>query len=191
MKVVAFNGSAREKGNTSCLIDVVLNELKNEGIETKKIHLGNKPAQGCIACYECYKNKNKHCVLTNDQLNQYLDEMLQADGIILGSPVYCANMSTNMKALIERATVVAKANGNMFKRKLGASVVSVRRGGATHVFSSINYFFLISQMIVPGSNYWNFGIGKDQGDVENDQEGVQTMIELGKNMAWLLKKIKG
>lgn len=192
MKVIAFNGSARADGNTSRLIDVVFTELNKEGIETKKIHLGAKALQGCTACYGCFKNLDKHCALKNDPLNQYIDEILAADGIILGSPTYVADMSANMKALIERVGLVAKANANhnMLKHKVGAAVVAVRRGGATSVFSAINYFFLISQMIVPGSSYWNFGIGLQPGDVENDVEGMQTMINLGKNMAWLLKKIR-
>jgi multimeric flavodoxin WrbA len=190
IKVVAFNGSARANGNTSRLIDIVFKELEREGIATKKIHIGGKPLQGCVACYGCFKNLDKHCVLKNDPLNEYIDEMLSADAIILGSPTYCADMSANMKALVERAALVAKANQEMLKYKVGASVVAVRRGGATSVFSALNYFFLIGQMIVPGSSYWNFGVGLQPGDVESDAEGVQTMINLGKNMAWLLKRTK-
>lgn len=191
MKVIAFNGSPRAEGNTSRLIDLVFNELNQEGIETKKIQLGTQQLHGCIACYRCFENKDKHCVLNKDALNQYIDEMLEADGIIFASPTYVADMTTNLKALIERSALVAKANpdSDMFKRKVGAAVVAVRRGGATHVFSSINYFFLITEMIVPGSSYWNFGFGLNPGEVNNDVEGVQTMINLGKNMAWLLKKI--
>ncbi len=116
--------------------------------------------------------------------------MLEADGIILGSPTYFTNVSTEMKALIDRAGLVAKANGGMFRRKVGAAVVAVRRAGSIHVFDSINHLFFISQMIVPGSSYWNMGIGLNKGDVEKDEEGIQTMKTLGQNMAWLLKKIK-
>lgn len=190
MKVVAFNSSPRIEGNTAKLIETVFEELKKENIETKLINLGTEPLQGCIACYKCFQNHDKHCALNNDPLNQYIDEILSADGVILGSPVYCSNMTANLKALIERMSLVGKANNEMLKNKVGAAVVAVRRGGATHVFSSINYFFLISQMIVPGSSYWNFGMGLEEGEVVKDDEGIQTMINLGKNMAWLLKKIK-
>jgi multimeric flavodoxin WrbA len=191
IKVVAFNGSPRANGNTAELIKVVFTELNKEGIETKLIHLGNaKPLSGCIACYKCFEAKNKHCALTQDKMNEYIDAMLEADAIILASPTYVADMTSSLKALIERAALIAKANDDMLQRKVGAAVVAVRRGGATHVFSSINYFFLISQMIVPGSSYWNFGFGLNPGEVVNDDEGMKTMVNLGKNMAFLLKKIK-
>jgi multimeric flavodoxin WrbA len=125
----------------------------------------------------------------NDRVNEYIAKMKQADGILLGSPTYISDMTANMKALIERSTIVSRSNGDMFKRKVGAAVISVRRAGSTHVLSSMNYFFLINQMIIPGSSYWNMGIGRDPGDVKNDAEGIQTMRILGQNMAWLLKQI--
>ncbi|MCK4870976.1 MAG: flavodoxin family protein [Gammaproteobacteria bacterium] len=190
MKVVAFNGSPNKDGNTSQLLKMVLSQLEEEGIETELIWLGNKPMQGCIACYKCVENKDKHCALNNDPINGYIDKMLEADGIILGSPTYVSDLSSTLKALIDRAGLVAKVNVDMLKYKVGAAVSAVRRCGAAHVFSSINYFFLINQMIVPGSSYWNMGIGRSPGDVQNDQEGIDTMTDLGKNMAWLLKKIK-
>ena len=189
MKVVAFNGSPRKNGNTHILLETVLAELEKEGIETELVDLGTKPLNGCIACAQCFKNKNKRCVLTHDPVNEYIEKMCEADGIIFGSPTYVSDVSSNLKALMDRAGFVAKANKDMLKRKVGAGVVAVRRCGAAHVFSSINYFFLISEMIVPGSSYWNMAIGRDPGDVKNDAEGMQTMVDLGKNMAWLLKKI--
>jgi len=189
MKVIAFNGSPRKNGNTFLLLEKVLQEIAAAGITTKLIQLGNQPLRGCISCYRCQQQLNRRCALTDDKMNEYLEEMLSADGVILGSPTYVADMTANLRALIERAAFVAKMNNNMFKRKVGAAVVAVRRGGATNVFSSINYFFLISQMIVPGSSYWNEGIGLMPGDVENDAEGKNTMANLGKNIAWLLQKI--
>jgi len=114
--------------------------------------------------------------------------MSEADGIILGSPTYFTDVTTEMKALIDRAGFVARANGEMFRRKVGAAVVAVRRAGSIHAFDTLNHFFLVSQMIVPGSSYWNVGIGRDKGEVEDDEEGIQTMRVLGENMAWLLKK---
>ena len=189
MKVIAFNGSPREDGNTSILVNRVLDVLQQEGIETEFYQLGGKKIQGCIACYECFKNKDRRCTVKDDAANECIEKMLEAEGIILGSPTYFSDVSTETKALIDRSGFVAKANGDMFMRKVGAAVVAVRRAGSVHVFDSINHLFFISQMIVAGSNYWNMGIGLNKGDVENDKEGLKTMKVLGENMAWLLKKI--
>jgi multimeric flavodoxin WrbA len=190
MKVIAFNGSPRKDGNTSRLIRAALAELEAEGIETETVHLLG-PIRGCIACYKCFEKKDGKCAMDKDIVNSCIEKMVQADGIILGSPTYFSDITPELKALIDRSGFVSKANGDMFKRKIGAAVVAVRRGGAVHAFDSINHFFLISQMIIPGSNYWNVGIGLDEGDVEKDQEGMETMRVLGRNMAWLLKKING
>ena len=189
MKVIAFNGSSRKNGNTSNLLNLTLEEIDKENIETELVELAGKPIQGCIACYKCFQEKNGRCSVDKDIINDCIEEMRTADGIILGSPTYFADVSATMKALIERCGMVSRANGDMFKRKVGASVVAVRRAGAAHVFSSLNYFFLIGQMIVVGSSYWNIGIGREPGEVLKDEEGVQTMKRLGMNMAWLLKKL--
>ena len=189
MKVIAFNGSPRHDGNTFTLINMVLDELKSEGIDTELYQLGAKKIHGCVACYKCFQNLDHHCSVTNDVLNECIDKMLESEGIILGSPTYFANVSTEIKALIDRAGLVAKANDDMFQRKVGASVVAVRRAGATHVYNSINYFFGINQMVIPGSCYWNMGIGRDKGDVTNDAEGINIMQTLGKNMGWVLEKL--
>ncbi|MCZ7357009.1 MAG: flavodoxin family protein [Candidatus Methanoperedens sp.] len=190
MKVVAFNGSARKQGNTAILINHVFTELEKEGIETELVELAGKKIQGCIACYKCFETKDRKCAVKNDIVNDCIEKMVEADGIILGSPTYFADVTSEMKALIERAGFTAMANGGMFKRKVGAAVVAVRRGGALHVFDSINHFFQINQMIVPGSSYWNMGIGREIGDVNKDEEGIRNMKNLGENMAWLLKKIR-
>ncbi|HSB30588.1 MAG TPA: flavodoxin family protein [Candidatus Sulfobium mesophilum] len=190
-KVIAFNGSARKHGNTAMLIDTVLRELISEGIETEVYDLAGKPIKGCIACYQCFKNKDRRCAVEDDILNECIARMIEADGILLGSPTYFADVSAAMKALIERSGMVSRANDDMLRRKVGAGIVAARRAGAAHVFSSLNYFFLISQMIVPGSSYWNIGIGREPGEVKNDSEGLQTMKTLGQNIAWLLKKIHG
>lgn len=189
MKVVAFNGSARKDGNTAILIRYVLEILEKEGIETELIQLSGEQIHGCMACGTCRKVKNKECKIVNDNVNLYIQKMAEADGIILGSPTYFSMMSPEMKALIDRAGFVARSNNNMFKQKVGAAVVAVRRAGGIPTFDAINHFFLINQMIVPGSSYWNVGIGLDKGDVEKDKEGITTMVDLGTNMAWLLKRI--
>ncbi len=191
MKVIAFNGSARKEGNTAVLLNLVLDELKAEGIETELYSLAGKPVQGCIACFKCFEKKNMRCNVEKDVINECIQKMVEADGILLGSPTYFADVSASMKALIERCGMVGRANQDLYKRKVGAAVVAVRRAGAIHVFNSLNYFFTINEMIIPGSSYWNIGIGRQPGEVNTDAEGVQTMKTLGKNMAWLLKKVKG
>ncbi|MDH3865816.1 MAG: flavodoxin family protein [Desulfobulbaceae bacterium] len=191
MKVVAFNGSARKDGNTAILINYVFRELENEGIKTELVQLSGSRIHGCIACMKCFENKDQRCSVKNDIANECIEKMLGADGIILGSPTYFANVSTEMKALIDRAGMVSRANSDMLARKVGAAVVAVRRAGAIHVFNSINHFFFIGQMIVPGSSYWNLGMGRQKGEVEKDDEGIQTMKNLGRNMAWLLNKLDG
>ncbi len=190
MKVVAFNGSARKDGNTAILIKRVLKVLETEGFETELVQLAGEQIRGCNACRTCYNMKDKRCVIEDDKVNEYIGKMLEADAIILGSPVYFSMITSELKAFMDRAFYVARANGNMFKRKVGAAVVAVRRAGGIPTFDAINHFFLISQMIVPGSSYWNIGVGNKKGEVENDAEGMETMETLGKNMAWLLKKTK-
>ena len=189
MKVVAISGSARKDGNTAILIKHVFAELEAEGIETELVQLAGKKIQGCRACYKCFANKDRRCSVKNDVANECIAKMIEADGIILGSPTYFSDVTAEMKALIDRAGFVSRANDFLFKRKVGAAVVAVRRAGATHVFDTINHFFLIGQMIVPGSIYWNIGIGRNIGEVEKDEEGLQTMKHLGENMAWLLQRI--
>jgi len=190
MKIVAFNGSPRENGNTNILLNTVMGEISKEGIDTEIVQMGKQSLHGCIACGKCKENKDNKCVISSDKLNEYLEKMIESDGIILGSPVYFSDVTSNIKSLMDRAGYVARANGDLLKHKLGAGVVAVRRAGAIHTFDTLNHFFLINHMIVPGSSYWNIGIGRDVGDVNNDSEGLQTMVNLGKNMAWLLKKIK-
>lgn len=191
MKVVAFNGSARKDGNTAILVNALSRELKKAKIETELVQLAGKKLPGCIACGKCFEKKDKRCAITGDIVNDCIEKMVRSDGIILASPTYYADVSAGMKALIERAGFVARANDDMFRRKVGASVVAVRRGGAIHAFDSMNHFFFINQMVVPGSSYWNVGIGLMPGDVKQDEEGLATMKTLGQNMAWLLKKLEG
>jgi multimeric flavodoxin WrbA len=191
MKVIAFNGSPRPDGNTRILLDRVLEPIQAQGIETEVFQLGGSDIHGCRACYACMRTKDGRCINDDDVANECLAKMVEADGILLGSPTYFADLTTEMKALIDRTGFVARANGDLLRRKVGAAVIAVRRAGEIHAFDSINHFFLISQMIVPGSCYWNVGIGRDKGDVEKDEEGLKTMRILGENMAWLLQKVAG
>jgi multimeric flavodoxin WrbA len=189
MKIVAFNGSPRKQGNTYSLLRIVSDELEKAGIETEIINITGEPLRGCMACNKCVENKNNKCVITTDSINTYIEKMIEADGILLGSPTYFSNVTAEIKAFIDRTGKVNRANNGFLKRKVGAAVVAARRGGALITFNSINQYFLISEMIVPGSNYWNMGIGLHEGDVNTDEEGILTMRLLGENMAWLLKQI--
>ena len=191
MKVVAFNGSGRKDGNTLLILKTVLDELENEGIETELIQMAGAPIQGCASCYKCMERKNMKCAIDSDPFNGYFAKIKDADGLLLGSPVYFSDITAGMKALIERAGFVARSNGNLLRRKVGAGVLAVRRAGSNHALSSLNYLFLISEMIIPGSNYWNMALGRQPGEVLNDAEGIQTMKTLGINMAWLLKATAG
>jgi len=191
MKVIAFNGSSRKDGNTAIMIRWVFGELEKEGIGTELYQMKGKKINGCIACFKCMQNKDQRCSVEKDVVNECIEKMLEADGVILASPVYFADLTPQIKSLMDLSGMVGIANGGMFRRKVGASVVAARRGGAIHTFDSLNHFFFISQMIVPGSSYWNMGFGLQPGDVEKDEEAKGTMVTLGQNMAWLLKKIAG
>jgi multimeric flavodoxin WrbA len=190
LKAVAFNGSPRSGGNTEYLLNKVLEPIAFAGIETELIQIGGKLIHGCAACYKCTVNKDSQCAIKTDVVNEWIGKMVDADAIILGSPTYFADMTSEMKALIDRSGFVARANGGLFSRKIGAAVVANRRGGATHVMDSINHLFLMSRMIVPGSTYWNFGVGRDKGDVANDTEALANMKDLGETIAWLVKSLR-
>lgn len=189
IKVVAFNGSPRPQGNTFHSLKTVLEVMGEDGIEGEIVQLGGKRLAGCKACFNCFQTKNRRCVQTDDEMNHFIEKSLAADGILIGSPVYFSNVSTEVKAFIDRCGLVAKANDDMLKGKAGAAVISVRRAGATFTYSAVNFFFGISQMNIPGSSYWNMGIGMEPGEVLKDQEGVETFKTLGRNMTRLLKSL--
>jgi multimeric flavodoxin WrbA len=191
MRVVGFNRSARKGGNTAMLLRHVFAELEKEGIETELVELSGKRIRGCTACYKCFANQDRRCAVKGDAANDCIEKIDGAGGILLGSPTYFTDVTAEMKALIDRAGMVGRANGNIYRRKAGAAVVAVRRAGAIHAFDTMNHFFLIGEMIVPGSSYWNIGVGREIGDVEQDEEGVETMCALGRNMAWLMKRLDG
>ncbi len=189
MHVLAINGSPNRNGNTARLLTEVLRPVEEAGIGAELVHLADYPIQNCRGCRACGKNKNAMCAIANDAMNTLFARMTAADGLVLGSPVYFSDVTSEMLALIHRAGMVARVNGDLFRRKVGAGVVAVRRGGAIHAFDTLNHFFLIGQMIVAGSNYWNLGVGRLPGEVEKDEEGMETMRVLGENISWLLGKI--
>ncbi len=192
MKVVAFNGSPRANGNTAQSIQIVLAELAKEGIETEVIQLGGRKVYGCLACGKCWETQNNRCIRQDDDMNLFIQKIEEADGIIIGSPTYFSNVSTEVKALIDRCGFVSKANnGDLLRGKVGAAVIAVRRAGSTFAYSAINFFFGIAEMNIPGSSYWNMTLALEPGDVQKDQEGIQTFQNLGKNMAKLLQQTRG
>jgi multimeric flavodoxin WrbA len=185
MKAVAINGSPRKGGNTEILLKKVLAPLAAAGWETQFIQLGGEPIRGCQACYRCVKKKNSRCSQKDEIFNECFAKMAAADAIILGSPTYFTDVSAEMKALLDRAGLVALANGGLFRGKVGAAVVAVRRGGGTHAFDTMNHMFLMSGVIVPGSTYWNLGFGREKGEVSKDDEAARNMKDLGQTIAWL------
>lgn len=189
MKVLAINGSPKKEGNTYHALRIVLDEIEKEGIATEIIHIGNKNIRGCLACGTCAKNKDGKCIQSKDEVNDWIAKMKDADGILLGSPVYFADMAGSMKAFLDRAFYVSGANRNLFRHKVGASVVAVRRSGGLPTFHALNNYLMYSEMLIPTSNYWNVIHGARPGEVEQDEEGVQIMRVLGQNMAWLMKVV--
>lgn len=190
MRVLAINCSPRENGNTRLLLEEVMKTIEAEGISTDLIQLGGKKVNGCIACMKCRNEKDGFCHQDNDAINRCIEEILKSDALIIGSPTYFSDLCTEAKALIDVAGFAMRGAGNPLRHKPGAAVIAARRAGGIHSFDSINHFFLINEMIIPGSSYWNIGMGKEKGDVLQDEEGIQTMRKLGENMAWLLKKIQ-
>lgn len=189
MKVVAINGSPRKGGNTEIMLNAVLEPLNQAGIETKIIQVGGKNIHGCRGCWACQKLLNRKCAFNDDILNDILEDLFSADAIIFGTPSYFANMTPELKALIDRAGVIALANGKLFKHKVGAAVIAERRGGGSFIQASIHEMMLMSEMIIPGSTYWNFGFGRDKGEVNEDAEAMANMKNLGENILMLIQKL--
>jgi multimeric flavodoxin WrbA len=190
MYALAINGSPRKGGNTELLLKEVISELNDADWETELVKVGGTAIRGCLACRKCFENKDNQCTTKGDKFNEIFSKMLKADAMILGSPTYFAAVSADLKALIERAGFVAYANDNAFSGKIGAAVVAVRRGGATHAYDTINHMFQMSRMIIPCSTYWNMGFGLNKGEVLEDKEGLANMRHLGKCIDWLGKAIK-
>lgn len=187
MKVIAFNGSPRKKGNTEGCLNTVLGELEKNGIETELIQVGKEKVRGCLACYTCKKKQNERCAIEDDPVNDWIQKMKAADGILLGSPVHFSGVAGTMKSFLDRAFFVVSVNGGLLRHKVGASVAAVRRSGGIPAVDTLNHYIQYSEMIMPGSNYWNVAHGMNPGEMEQDGEGKQIMAVLGRNMAWLLK----
>ncbi|MBJ6801991.1 flavodoxin family protein [Geomonas propionica] len=190
MKVVAFNGSPNKEGNTYHAIKVAAAELEKEGVEVEIVHVGNKAIRGCVACYQCVKNQNEQCAVKDDEVNEWVQKMKGADGIILGSPVHYSGVGGTMKSFLDRAFFVSGVNGGLLRHKVGAAVVAVRRSGGVTTFDELNHFLNYSEMLVPTSNYWNVIHGRVPGEALQDEEGVQIMRVLGKKIVWLMRLLE-
>jgi len=187
MKVIAINGSPNKEGNTFQALNMVGNELKENGIEFEILHIGHKMIHGCMGCGKCSINKDEKCVIKTDDMNQWIQQIKDVDGIIIGSPVYYSGIPGTMKSFLDRLFYVSGSNGSLLRHKVGAAVVAVRRTGGSVTFDSLNHYLTYSEMIIATSNYWNVIHGRVAGEVNKDDEGKQIMRILGKNMAWLLK----
>jgi multimeric flavodoxin WrbA len=187
MKVIAINGSPKKEGNTYHALKMVGEEILKAGIDFEILHVGNKMIHGCIACGNCALNKNEKCSIEKDELNNWIQEIKKADGIILGAPVYYSGIAGTMKCFLDRLFYVSSSNGGLFRHKVGAAVVAVRRSGGSSTFDSLNHYLMYSEMILATSNYWNIIHGAKPGEAEQDIEGKQIMRILGKNVAWILK----
>jgi multimeric flavodoxin WrbA len=188
MKVIGFNGSPRKDGNTTTLMGYLLREIEKEGIETELVQLSAKKIYGCLACYKCFKNQDRRCAVKKDATNDYIEKMTQVQGIVLGSPSYFQDVTAEMKALIDRAGFVGLANGKMYKNKVGASISCFRRTGGMHTIETMNHFFFSNELIIAGRA---LSVARDKGEVEKDEEGVQSAQTLGQKIAWLVKKLYG
>jgi multimeric flavodoxin WrbA len=188
MKVIAFNGSPHKDGNTYRLIRHTLDELEKAGIETELVQIGGKKVHPCMACWKCFESLDRQCAVKNDMVNECIEKMIEADGIIIGTPTYFSGVTPEIKAFMDRAFFVAKANGDLLRQKVGAGIAAERRSGAVCAVDCINHYFGISGMFSAGSRYWNNAKGLQPGEVENDEEGMDTMKQLGENIAWFIKK---
>nr|WP_319492142.1 flavodoxin family protein [uncultured Desulfobacter sp.] len=189
MKVIGFNGSSRKKGNTACSMNTVFDQLEKAGIETEMILVGKEKIQGCIACHGCVKNQDEACAIKDDPVNEWIQKIKEADGVLLGSPVHFSGVAGTMKSFLDRAFFVASVNGGMFRQKVGATVAAVRRSGGISTLETLNHYINYSEMVMPSSNYWNVAHGLTPGQMEEDAEGKQIMEVLGQNMAWIMKLI--
>lgn len=190
MKVIAVNGSPRAEGNTYTAITLVAEELAREGIETEILHIGVNDIQGCTACGGCIRNRDERCVLPGGVVNDAIQKMKSADGIIIASPVHYSAIAGTMKSFLDRVFYVGGVNGGLFRHKVGASLVAVRRSGGLPAFDQLNNYLLYAEMLIPASHYWNVIHGARPGEVLQDPEGVQIMRVLGRNMAWLMKLVE-
>ncbi len=189
VRVLAVNGSPREKGNTCLMLQRVCEQLSAAGMEIDWAYLHGAGMAPCAACMICSEIKDGRCHGEDDAANELIDRTRKADVILLGSPVYFGSVTGHIKAYMDRVGFVSKTGDNFLRRKIGAAVVPARRAGQLFTFAELNMWFLINGMIVPGSSYWNVGVGREEGEILKDGEALATLDELGKNIVWLAKRV--
>jgi multimeric flavodoxin WrbA len=189
MRVLGISGSPRHGGNTDLLINTALGVLTEQGLETEFLSLADRTIQPCLACGGCMKSEVVQCLQDDPAFDGILEKFAAADGILIGSPVYFGSATPQTMSLLDRVGYVSRRHPQLLRRKVGAAIVVARRAGRTFTFAQLNYFFLISEMIVPGSSYWNVATGREKGEVEDDHEGMETVKTLARNMAWLMQKL--
>ncbi|MDL2227155.1 flavodoxin family protein [Deltaproteobacteria bacterium OttesenSCG-928-M10] len=188
MKVLLINGSSKTKGNTALALDTAAMVFADNKIETDRIDIGKAAIHGCVGCGACFQKQNRRCVqFTDDPVNEWLEKILTADGLMIGSPVYYAGINGALKALLDRAFFVAAGNGGLMRHKVGAAVTAVRRAGSLPALEQIHKYFSISEMFMPSGNYWPQVFGLAPGEGAGDDEGLQCVGVLAANMAWLMK----
>jgi multimeric flavodoxin WrbA len=189
MKVLGVSGSPRSGGNTDILVKLALEIFQEKGFETDFLSLADRPIKPCMACRGCATADGIRCVQEDPAFEGLVERFQAADGILVGSPVYFGSATPQTMALLDRVGYVARCKENFLRRKVGAAIAVARRAGQNFTFAQLNYFFLINEMIVPGSTYWNVAFGLQKGHVQEDAEGLSTVRNLAANMAWLLEKI--
>ena len=189
MIIVAINGSSKPTGNTSIALSAVTDVLESQGIETQRINIGAKAIHGCVGCRTCPKKQNRQCRFEDHPVNEWRPSLFEADGLLIGSPVYYAGINGALKCLLDRAFFIAAFSGGLFRHKVGAAVCAVRRAGFVPAVDQINKYFMMSEMFIPSGNYWNGAYGMAPGEAAKDVEGIQNLRVLGGNMAWLMKQL--
>jgi multimeric flavodoxin WrbA len=189
VKVLGISGSPRLGGNTEILVKLGLEVLAEQGIEGEYLSLSDRPIKPCMACRGCAVSDTIRCVQEDPAFEGMVERFMAADGYLIGSPVYFGSATPQIMALLDRIGYVARMKENFLRRKVGAAIVVARRAGQNFTFAQLNYFFLINEMIVPGSTYWNVAFGREKGEVVGDAEGMATVRNLASNMAWLMKQL--
>lgn len=189
MRILAVSGSPRRGGNTELLLQTALEVCSQEGAETELFLLAGRPIKPCLACGGCADTDPPRCVQEDLNFDGLIEKFIAADGILVGSPVYFGSATPEIMALLDRVGYVARCSGNFLRHKVGAAITVARRAGQNFTFAQMNYFFLINEMFVPGSTYWNVAFGRQKGDVAADEEGMETVRNLARNMVFLLRKL--
>jgi multimeric flavodoxin WrbA len=191
IRAIGICGSPRKNGNTEILLRRCLAQLQAAGIETELVPLADKAIKPCRACGVCRQRQDGACAMKDDEFHDVYARMLEADILVVGSPVYFGSATPDMMALLDRAGYVARANGNPLSRKIGGPIVVARRAGQNFTYAQLLYWFMINDMVVPGSTYWNIAFGREVGEVEKDAEGLQTIDRFAENLAWLARRLCG